>query len=372
MQSSSNSPRLQLDSASRRELLLQAYRGVLALILLGFALSLALFETPAQIVLGIAVAVGIAGERLTVAGRVIFAARLLIALLAFAIFVLAWVGDGVNDSALYLYGPLMVLAVIFLPLREYIVCAVVIACSVCALGLATLLSWITPIASSLAWQVWPHIIIFLIAHCANAFMLNSIVSRIGGFVLKERNRLTEERAVWHQAAFTDVLSGVFNRRGFMDYAEHRHRGAQNESSPLAVLMIDIDHFKAVNDTYGHAIGDLVIQHLADKLRVHFRSTDIIGRLGGEEFCVLLTGVDHERAQYSAERFRAAVAAQPAATKAGAIDYTVSIGFAWMKNNETLPALMQVADRALYRAKQHGRNCVMASNYWDKLTVGSKL
>jgi diguanylate cyclase (GGDEF)-like protein len=372
MQASPNSARLQLDPASRGELLLQAYRGVLALILLGFALSLVLFQAPAQIVLGTAIAVGIVGERLTVAGRVVFAARLLITLLTFAIFVLACAGDGVNDSAIYLYGPLMVLAVIFLPLREYIVCAVVVALTVCALGLATWLNWITPIASSLAWQVWPHIVIFLIAHCANTFMLNSIVARIGGFVLKERNRLTEERAVWHQAAFTDVLSGVFNRRGFMDYANHRHGHAQNEDTPLAVLMIDIDHFKAVNDTYGHANGDLVIQHLADKLRVHFRSTDIIGRLGGEEFCVLLTGVDHERAQYSAERFRAAVAAQPAITKAGEINFTVSIGFAWMKHNETLPALMQVADRALYRAKQHGRNCVVASNYWDKLSVGSKL
>lgn len=367
------SPRLQLDSASRNELLLQAYRGVLALALFGFAMSLLLFQAYAQIALGLAIAIGVAGERLTVAGHSLFASRLLIAFLAVAIFALAGSGDGVNDAIIYLCGPLMVLAVIFLPLREYIACAVVLALGMCGLGFATLLNRLElPHNDSPLWQIWPHLIIFLVAHAANTFMLNSIVSRMGRFLSSERSRLTEERAVWHQAAFTDVLSGVFNRRGFMDDAERQHRRAQIERMPLAVLMIDIDHFKAVNDTYGHAVGDLVIQNLAAKLQGHFRNTDIIGRLGGEEFCVLLTGVDHERAQHSAERFRAAVAALPVDTKAGPVAYTVSIGFAWMKNNEALPALLQVADRALYRAKQHGRNCVMASNYWDKLTVGSKL
>jgi diguanylate cyclase (GGDEF)-like protein len=365
---SSNSPRLQIDPADRRGLLRYAWRGVLAWMLLGLALCLAFFGVAAQITLGIGIAIGVIGERLTVAGRE--TSLLLIFLLASIIFTLAWTGSGVSDSSIFLAGPMMVLAVLFLPLREFVACALLLAVGVLLLGVATVYFAAQSGAGSPSmWQVWPHIIIFWVAHFANVFMLDNIVGRVGRFLSRERDRMAEESAVWEQAAVTDVLTGVRNRRGFMDSAERQCRRAQEDHASLALLMIDIDHFKGVNDTYGHAIGDVVIQNLADQLRQYFRSSDISGRLGGEEFCVLLTGVDFEHAQQHAERFRVAIAAQTVDTNAGTIVYTVSIGVAWVKQSESLPWLMHIADKALYRAKQQGRNCVVTGNYWDKVTTG---
>jgi diguanylate cyclase (GGDEF)-like protein len=362
----SHSSRLQIDSANRRGLLLYAWRGVLAWLLLGLALCLAFFETPAQVTLGVGIAIGIVGERFTVAGRE--TAALLILLLAAIVFTLAWTGSGVSDSSMFLVGPMMVLAVLFLPLRGFVVCTVMVALGVLLLGVATLYGPARPGQLSI-WGVLPHVIIFWVAHFANAFMLDNIVCRVGRFLTRERDRMAEENAVWHRAAVTDVLTGVLNRRGVMDAAERQCRRAEEDRASLALLMIDIDRFKMVNDTYGHAIGDRIIQDLAEQMRVHFRSSDIAGRLGGEEFCVLLTGIDLERVQQNAERFRAAVAARMVETSAGPLHYTISIGVAWVKHSESLPWLMHIADKALYRAKQQGRDRVVLGNYWDKVTTG---
>lgn len=359
----SSSSRLQIDPANRRGLLIYAWRGVLAWLLLGLALCLAFFETRAQLTLGIGIAIGIGGERLTVAGRE--TASLLILLLAAIIFTLAWTGEGVSDSSIFLAGPMMVLAVLFLPLRGFVACTVLIALGVLLLGVATVYGS----ARLSIWQVLPHIIIFWVAHFANAFMLDNIVCRVGRFLTRERDQMAEENAIWHRAAVTDMLTGVLNRRGFMEAAERQCRRAEEDRASLALLMIDIDRFKLVNDTYGHAIGDRIIQDLAEQLRLHFRSSDITGRLGGEEFCALLSGIEVERAQQNAERFRAAIAAQLVETSAGPLHYTVSIGLAWVKHNESLPWLMHIADKALYRAKQQGRDRVVMGNYWDKVTTG---
>lgn len=368
MQPSSSTSRLQIDPANRRGLLIYAWRGVLAWLLLGLALCLAFFETPAQITLGIGIAIGIVGERLTVLGRE--TSLLLVLLLAAIVFALAWNGAGVSDSTIFLAGPMMVVAVLFLSLREFIVCTVLVALGVLLLGLAMLYGpWRGVHGVTSIWQIWPHIVIFWVAHFANAFMLDNIVCRVGRFLTSERDRMAEENAIWHRAAVTDVLTGLLNRRGFMDAAERHCRRAQEDRSSLALMMIDIDRFKMVNDTFGHATGDVIIQDLAEHLRLHFRSSDVSGRLGGEEFCVLMTGIDYERAQQHAERIRAAVAERAVETKAGTIAYTISVGLAWVKQSESLPWLMHIADKALYRAKQQGRNRVMTGNYWDKVTTG---
>lgn len=365
---SPSSSRLQVDPAGRRALLLYAWRGVLAWMLLGLALCIAFFTGASQATLGIGIGIGLIGERLTAAGRE--TSLLLIMLLAATIFTLAWIGNGVADSAIFLVGPMMVVAVLFLPLREFMVCTVLVALGVLSMGLAMLTGpGQAAHGTSTIWTILPHIIIFWVAHFANAFMLDNIVCRVGRFLSRERDRMAEENAVWHRAAVTDVLTGVLNRRGFMDSAERQCRRAQEDRASLALLMIDIDRFKTINDTYGHATGDVVIQDLAEQLRLYFRSTDVSGRLGGEEFCVLLTGVDFERAQQHAERFRAAVAEQAVESKTGTIAYTISIGLAWVKHSESLPWLMHIADKALYRAKQQGRNRVAAGNYWDKVTTG---
>ena len=361
------SSRLQIDPANRRGLLLYAWRGVLAWLLLGLALCLAFFETRAQVTLGIGIAIGIGGERMTVAGRE--TAALLILLLAAIIFTLAWTGSGVSDSSIFLVGPMMVLAVLFLPLRQFVICTVLMALGVLLLGIAMLYDPARSDEGLSVWRIMPHVIIFWVAHFANAFMLDNIVCRVGRFLMGERDRMAEENAVWHRAAVTDVLTGVLNRRGFMEAAERQCRRTQEDRASLALLMIDIDRFKNVNDTYGHAAGDEIIRDLAEQLRQHFRASDIAGRLGGEEFCAVLTGIDQERAQQTAERFRAAVAERAVNTSAGMLAYTVSIGLAWVKHSESLPWLMHIADKALYRAKQQGRNRVVLGNYWDKVTTG---
>jgi diguanylate cyclase len=363
----SSSSRLQIDPVNRRGLLIYAWRGVLAWLLLGLALCLAFFETSAQVTLAIGIAIGIGGERLTVAGRE--TSPLLLLLLAMIIFTLAWTRAGVSDSSMFLVGPMMVLAVLFLPLRQFVACTVLVAFGVLLLGLLTVYGPAQGGHSRSFLAVLPHIIIFWVAHFANAFMLDNIVCRVGRFLARERDRMAEENAVWHRAAVTDVLTGSLNRRGFMDAAERQCRRSLEDRTSLALLMIDIDRFKSVNDTYGHAIGDRIIQDLAEQLRVHFRSSDIAGRLGGEEFCVLMSGMELERAQQHAERFRAAIAAREVDTSAGMLRYTISIGLAWVKHSESLPWLMHIADKALYRAKQQGRDRVATGNYWDKVTTG---
>ena len=124
-------------------------------------------------------------------------------------------------------------------------------------------------------------------------------------------------------------------------------------------MLDIDRFKQVNDTHGHAIGDQVLRVVADRVRKSLRVIDIIGRLGGEEFAIVLPGASHESAVGTlAERIRHVVADEPIATDAGPVAVTISVGVASVRPGcEDLHALLKAADAALYDAKRGGRNRV---------------
>lgn len=154
-------------------------------------------------------------------------------------------------------------------------------------------------------------------------------------------------------ATTDVLTGLPNRRSFMECLEtvisdpHAHG---------VLLMLDIDHFKRVNDTYGHVSGDTVLQHIAQIIRANLRQNDTAGRLGGEEFSVLLSGIDPMDAQALAERLREALASTPAITDAGTVHVTTSIGLAVL-DGSSAKVLLSRADEALYAAKAAGRNRV---------------
>lgn len=162
----------------------------------------------------------------------------------------------------------------------------------------------------------------------------------------------------HQAT-TDALTGLCNRRQFEVHAHRELSRAQRSGAPLAVLAMDIDKFKSINDTYGHAAGDAVLKALARACAPHLREVDTLARLGGEEFAVLLPETDLAAAQHVAERIRQALAEEGvASSNTETIRFTVSLGAAEYKDGtEDLATLLHRADAALYRAKQTGRNRV---------------
>ncbi len=160
-------------------------------------------------------------------------------------------------------------------------------------------------------------------------------------------------------AQTDSLTGLNNRRHFLSLAEQEAQRSHRYGGPLTVMMIDIDHFKKVNDTYGHKSGDAVIRSFADLCRNSLRSVDIIGRLGGEEFAVMMPETDIEHASTAANLLKQRAAQILVAGEKGeAIRFTVSIGVASRTvMDHDLDALLSEADQALYEAKQTGRNKV---------------
>lgn len=162
-----------------------------------------------------------------------------------------------------------------------------------------------------------------------------------------------------QLAITDELTGVYNRRGLFELGRREVERALRFGHPLSAVMIDIDHFKNVNDTYGHSVGDQVLKVLSERLQANLRGIEIIGRYGGEEFVILLlennqTGGAH----VVAARLLQQIVEEPIPSDKGPISITVSIGVAAV-NQETkdLAALIERADRALYLAKRSGRNRV---------------
>ena len=159
-------------------------------------------------------------------------------------------------------------------------------------------------------------------------------------------------------ARTDGLTGLWNRRYFVELFGRELNRAEREAAPLSLLMIDIDHFKDVNDRYGHAAGDIVLGTLAGFFRDQLRMIDLIGRLGGEEFGVGLPGIGIDEAQGVSERIRSGLEALQIDAGAQVIRCTVSIGIAQWTDQESFDALLARADRALYVAKRSGRNQVV--------------
>ncbi|MDO9106047.1 MAG: diguanylate cyclase [Methylovulum sp.] len=172
--------------------------------------------------------------------------------------------------------------------------------------------------------------------------------------ITERKRMEEEL---QRLARTDSLTGLFNRRVFLEHLEQETaRLARLDSAPIALLMLDLDHFKRINDTYGHAAGDEVLRHFADLIRANVRSIDLPARLGGEEFAIILPGADRTDALAMAERLRMQVAAAILPHAKGQISYTVSIGVAALSaTNANSEIALHHADSALYTAKSKGRN-----------------
>ncbi|RAU22983.1 hypothetical protein CU669_06295 [Paramagnetospirillum kuznetsovii] len=162
-------------------------------------------------------------------------------------------------------------------------------------------------------------------------------------------------------ATTDVLTGVYNRRHFMTIIGTEVERAHRHPRPVTALMLDIDHFKRINDTFGHPLGDEAIKAMANACQDAIRTVDALGRLGGEEFAIVLPDTDLAAAMVVAERIRAAVMAISIATGKGVVEFTTSIGVAQLCDDDgNAEGLLSRADAALYAAKNGGRNKVVAA------------
>jgi diguanylate cyclase (GGDEF)-like protein len=213
----------------------------------------------------------------------------------------------------------------------------------------------TPLAAMLPWSpmnqvfesVWLTVLSFeaLLFTIAIAFILLAMA--------KERTEFRHRTA-----AMVDPLTGIANRRSFLNDGTELAKRHAASPRPSAVLLLDLDHFKSINDRFGHAIGDRVLQVFADTARANVRSADLIGRLGGEEFAAVLYDVGREKAVALAERVRSAFAEAATEVDGRPVSATVSIGMVVTEDQPLdVPALLGQADEALYYAKERGRNRV---------------
>lgn len=190
--------------------------------------------------------------------------------------------------------------------------------------------------------------------------LESLV-RLRTVTLQEQAvQLESQKLELQRLAHTDSLTGLSNRRDFLEHLENAIRRSCEEDTPLCVLMLDIDHFKAINDDHGHAVGDRALVALADTCRQQLRDGDLIGRLGGEEFGIVLPRTRSESAEPMSDRLRDALSGVRVPDATGDIlGFTVSIGLAQHSGPwESASELLLRADRALYQAKREGRNRVI--------------
>jgi diguanylate cyclase (GGDEF)-like protein len=205
--------------------------------------------------------------------------------------------------------------------------------------------------------------------------LQQMLTAIAQFTLaaqRVRSDLEEAQGELEKLAWTDALTGLRNRRRFIEEARTHIDGARRHNRPLSLLMCDLDHFKCINDTFGHPVGDEVLRQVGHALTDIARLSDRVGRIGGEEFAILLTETDVAAAQLVAERFRCRIEAiTPPAP--GPDQITMSIGFATLHADDAaIEFLMERADQALYRAKAAGRNCCMAADPPSCLAPFTKL
>ena len=189
-------------------------------------------------------------------------------------------------------------------------------------------------------------------------------SFIGGYISSLRHNLTISRSelensisVIREMSIRDELTGIFNRRHLLERLEDEKNRASRGGTLFSVIMLDIDHFKKVNDTYGHLRGDQVLRAVAKNINSILRKTDYCGRYGGEEFLVVLTQTDAEGAKLCAERIRKRIERQEIPELGPDFKLTASLGLTEYRIREVLEDVIGRADEALYRAKKRGRNRV---------------
>lgn len=175
-----------------------------------------------------------------------------------------------------------------------------------------------------------------------------------------RQKLADTLEQVQQLASHDELTGALNRRALMAGLERERVRAERSGAPFSIGMMDLDHFKAVNDTYGHGVGDAVLKGFVATVHDTMRVTDVFGRYGGEEFLIILVGTEPPAALEAMDRIRAAVAARDWNVVAPRLAQTVSAGVSCFRKGASIEQLLFRADQALYQAKHEGRNRVVAS------------
>ena len=201
--------------------------------------------------------------------------------------------------------------------------------------------------------VWTGNIGALVPYYVVTNILGAIVIKA---LLRREDRLLFETVDLEIAAHRDPLTGVLNRRR-MEALHAAHTGPVDEDAGLAMLCLDIDGFKSINDRYGHAVGDAALKFVAAKVLTELRSHDLIGRIGGDEFLIMLPRIDPETSIAIAERCRKAVDAGVLRTEDGDVSVTISIGCSWQMRPTSFEEDVKAADRELYRAKVNGKNRV---------------
>jgi diguanylate cyclase (GGDEF)-like protein len=213
----------------------------------------------------------------------------------------------------------------------------------------------TPLSQILPWAATNQVFasVWLTVLSSEAVLFTIAIAFILLAMAKERTELRHKTA-----AMIDSLTGIANRRAFLHDASELTRRQLSDPKPVAVLLMDLDHFKSINDRFGHAIGDRVLQVFAQTATANVRPTDLIGRLGGEEFAAILYDSGKENALLTAERVRTAFAAAAVEVDGRPVTATVSIGMVVSEDGPLdIPPLLAQADQALYCAKERGRNRV---------------
>jgi diguanylate cyclase (GGDEF)-like protein len=187
-----------------------------------------------------------------------------------------------------------------------------------------------------------------------------------GMVLLAHDRLADRM---ERLATFDDLTGLLARRAFITRAEAIARECAERKSTFSIAILDIDNFKSINDRYGHAAGDLALAHVASLIARAVRTTDIVGRIGGEEFALLLPGETKENAGRLIDRLRDVVATSGSCVSGRDVASTLSAGVDAFRDGDTLATVMARADAALYAAKAKGRNCVVVAPAMESLPPG---
>jgi len=179
--------------------------------------------------------------------------------------------------------------------------------------------------------------------------------------------MTTERVQKHlrEQASIDSLTGLYNRRAFHDVSRAVIAAAERDKQPVALALLDLDHFKSINDTFGHGVGDKVLMRFANLAELTFRDQDILARFGGEEFVVLLSGADADQAMRALQRLRQRLETECIEYQGVCVPSTVSIGVSCRRRGKIdLHAMLEEADKALYDAKRAGRNQVIMYHLGD--------
>jgi len=189
--------------------------------------------------------------------------------------------------------------------------------------------------------------------------------RAGARITKLQEELIAAREALRVQATHDSLTQLFNRSALMDMMSREISRSIRDQSSIGLLIVDIDHFKSVNDTFGHLVGDQVLKQLSSQMKTCTRQYDIIGRYGGEEFIILLPRCGKQEVLSVAERLRNSISNTLFETTAGPINLSISLGATWVTPSDQEcheEELIRIADEALYKAKNNGRNCTIICEY----------